>query len=136
MTGSTVGVGVCTGAATGGGATVGVGAAGAVIDAGNIDTGSGLVGGFAMGLASAGDAIAMPSTKAPLLARKAFILAIVLLRQPFFKPLDRIIAVDHIRLHQQRLLQRYVGFDTVHNHFLKRATHPHHTAFARPAIDN
>src|SRR3546814_10134570 len=60
---------------------------------------------------------------------------LILPRQPFLEPLDRIVAVDDVGVSEQGLMQRDVRLDPADHHFLERAAHPHHAAFAAAAID-
>jgi len=57
-------------------------------------------------------------------------------REPVFEPFDAIVAIDDVGIAQQILMQRDVRLDAVNHHFLKRAAHTHHTAFAGAAIDD
>src|SRR6516162_9840181 len=45
--------------------------------------------------------------------------------QILFQPVDMVVAVDDVRLADQRPEQGQGGFDTVHHHFVERPAKPH-----------
>src|SRR3546814_2501246 len=61
---------------------------------------------------------------------------LILPRQPFFQPLDRIIAVLEFRIAQQLLVQRNGSLHPLDHIFLQRAPEAHQAALARTAIDD
>src|SRR3546814_10580939 len=61
---------------------------------------------------------------------------LILPRQPFFQPLDRIIAVLEFRIAHQLLVQRNGSLHPLDHIFLQRAPEAHPAALARTAIDD
>src|SRR3546814_6571732 len=61
---------------------------------------------------------------------------LILPRQPFFQPLDRIIAVLEFRIAQQLLVQGNGGLHPLDHIFLQRAPEAHQADLARTAIDD